>query len=151
MIKVLSSQTELIEQKKWQVMCSADDSAGAVAMTTDECQVRLQHFSLFTCVQTPLPGSTGKKWLQVRWEVRTIDRDSIMNTKSSAQFLSGRKKINNLFTSRSLIHCSLHTSLYCLKRKRRKKKLIELRRLNLGKQKSRKRAKVIQPDSDFKK
>lgn len=63
--QVVSSETELTEEKNWQVMCSAEDSSGKVSLTTDECQIHLQHFSLFACLQTPPEGSSGKKWLQV--------------------------------------------------------------------------------------
>ncbi|KAK7479067.1 hypothetical protein BaRGS_00029659 [Batillaria attramentaria] len=65
MIQVLSSQTELIDQKDWDVMCSDEGGSGTFCATTDECQIRLKHFSLFTSVQTPPEGTTGKKWLQV--------------------------------------------------------------------------------------
>ncbi|PVD32428.1 hypothetical protein C0Q70_07862 [Pomacea canaliculata] len=65
MIQVVSSETELTEEKNWQVMCSAEDSSGKVSLTTDECQIHLQHFSLFACLQTPPEGSSGKKWLQI--------------------------------------------------------------------------------------
>jgi hypothetical protein len=64
---VWSSQTDLVDQKDWQELCAADDASGAVAITTDECQVRLQHFSLYTCLQEPPAGAAGKKWLQVRF------------------------------------------------------------------------------------
>lgn len=66
-LQVVSSQTDLTDQKDWQELCAADDAPGAVAVTTDECQVRLQHFSLYTCLQELPAGAAGKKWLQVRF------------------------------------------------------------------------------------
>lgn len=68
-IKVLKSETELTDQKDWIVTRPANresnDDVDFVNLTPDECQLQIETFTLYTCVQTPVSNRTGKKWLQV--------------------------------------------------------------------------------------
>ncbi|XP_050393689.1 UNC5C-like protein [Patella vulgata] len=63
-ITIMESQTELASTKKWDVCCKADEQDGKCQVSQDECQILIDHFTLFTSIQTPQSGD-GKKWLQV--------------------------------------------------------------------------------------
>ncbi|KAL4218158.1 netrin receptor [Mactra antiquata] len=64
-IRVLRSETEITETKSWEAMCDRDDVSGSCYLTPDECQLKINTFTLFTCIQTPLNNVIGKKWLQI--------------------------------------------------------------------------------------
>lgn len=64
-ITVMKSETELIEQKEWMKHCSADKESGECVLTPDECQLKINSFTLYTCLQSPNGSDESKKWLQV--------------------------------------------------------------------------------------
>ena len=63
-IRVMRSETELIEQKQWEALCERTDES-LCYLTADECQLTIDTFTLYTCVQAPLDNQVGKKWLQI--------------------------------------------------------------------------------------
>lgn len=65
MIQVYFTETELLDGKKWSVLCDKDNGQGTAFFTQEECQVRITSFTLYTCVQTAPDGVVGKKWLQI--------------------------------------------------------------------------------------
>lgn len=64
-IKVMRSETDLTDQKSWATLCNQTDDSGTCYLTPDECQINIDTFTLYTCVQAPLGNCLGKKWLQI--------------------------------------------------------------------------------------
>lgn len=64
-IRVMRSETEINQSKSWETMCDRDDVTGSCCLTPDECQLQIDSFTLFTCIQAPLDNVIGKKWLQL--------------------------------------------------------------------------------------
>ncbi|OWF34958.1 UNC5C-like protein [Mizuhopecten yessoensis] len=64
-IQVMKSETDLFEQKNWQVMCKPNDKKSACVLTSSTCKLNIDTFTLYTCLQCPPDGQQGKKWLQV--------------------------------------------------------------------------------------
>lgn len=64
-IRVMCSRTELTDQKAWCAFCDRADDTGVCNLTPDECQLKIDTFTLYTCVQAPLDDCLGKKWLQI--------------------------------------------------------------------------------------
>lgn len=63
-IRVMRSKTDFIEQKSWEPICDRNDESRCY-LTSDECQLTIDMFTLYTCVQAPLDNQIGKKWLQI--------------------------------------------------------------------------------------
>ncbi|VDI36860.1 UNC5C-like protein [Mytilus galloprovincialis] len=64
-IQIMKSETELIESKDWVEHCSLTENSGACVVTPDECQLQIDSFTLYTCLQSPTGSDDCKKWLQV--------------------------------------------------------------------------------------
>ena len=64
-IKVMKSETELTESKEWNEYCNVQDETGLCVLTPDECQLRIDRFTLYTCLQSPTDTEDCRKWLQV--------------------------------------------------------------------------------------
>lgn len=64
-IRVMRSETELTHKKTWTAACEEGDTTGTCNLTPDECQLNIDTFTLYTCIQTPLDNTIGKKWLQI--------------------------------------------------------------------------------------
>lgn len=64
-IQVMKSETELIESKEWVEHCSFSENSGTCVVTPDECQLKIDSFTLYTCLQSPTGSDDCKKWLQV--------------------------------------------------------------------------------------
>lgn len=64
-IRVMRSETELTHQKTWKEVCNQGDNSGICYLTPDECQLNIETFTLYTCIQTPVEHMIGKKWLQI--------------------------------------------------------------------------------------
>jgi hypothetical protein len=64
-IRVMRSETELTHQKTWEEVCNQGDNSGICYLTPDECQLNIETFTLYTCIQTPVENMIGKKWLQI--------------------------------------------------------------------------------------
>lgn len=64
-IKIMVSETELTHQKEWDVLCEAREEMGKCVVSQEECQVKLEHFSLLTSIQCRPDSSPGKKWIQI--------------------------------------------------------------------------------------
>ncbi|XP_046567858.1 UNC5C-like protein [Haliotis rubra] len=64
-IKIMVSETELTHQKEWNVLCEAKEEAGKCVVTQDECQVKLDHFSLLSSIQCRPDSHFSKKWIQI--------------------------------------------------------------------------------------
>ncbi|ESO89509.1 hypothetical protein LOTGIDRAFT_165101 [Lottia gigantea] len=63
-IQIMESETELTGNKQWEVYCQAVEDERKCKVTQDECQILIDHFTLFTSIQTPQNGD-GHKWLQI--------------------------------------------------------------------------------------
>ncbi|XP_033727408.1 UNC5C-like protein [Pecten maximus] len=64
-IQVMKSETDLFSAKKWEVMCKPNDANGSCVLTTSTCQLNINTFTLYTCLQCPPAGELGRKWLQI--------------------------------------------------------------------------------------
>lgn len=65
-IRVMRSKTELTSKKAWETAVNDRDSPSQlVYLTSDECQLNIDTYSLYTCIHAPIDGNIGKKWLQV--------------------------------------------------------------------------------------
>ncbi|XP_060069834.1 UNC5C-like protein [Ylistrum balloti] len=64
-IQVMKSETDLFSQKKWEVMCTPNSKSEACVLTSSTCQLNIDTFTLYTCLQCPPEGELGRKWLQV--------------------------------------------------------------------------------------
>lgn len=64
-IKIMKSETELTESKEWNEYCNVEDDTGLCVLTPDECQLRIDTFTLYTCLQSPTDTEDCRKWLQV--------------------------------------------------------------------------------------
>lgn len=62
-VQVWSSETNLLENKQWNVTPTADDGSEPYAILANECQIQLAHFTLYTCLAQG--GQLTKKWLQL--------------------------------------------------------------------------------------
>ncbi|KAH3802218.1 hypothetical protein DPMN_155891, partial [Dreissena polymorpha] len=64
-IRVLRSETELTERKHWTPVCDRDTSSAKCFFSQDECELIIDRFTLYTCIQEPRGDCAGKKWLQL--------------------------------------------------------------------------------------
>lgn len=64
-IKIMKSETELTESKEWNEYCNVEDDTGLCVLTPDECQLKIDTFTLYTCLQSPIDTEDCRKWLQV--------------------------------------------------------------------------------------
>jgi len=64
-VKVMRSETEIDGVKEWQEMCDSDGRTDKCCLTADECQLVIDTFTLYTCIQAPLEDNPGRKWLQI--------------------------------------------------------------------------------------
>lgn len=64
-IQVMRSETDVFSNTKWEVMNKPDEKSDACVFTSDLCQLNIDTFTLYTCLQCPPTGQLGKKWLQI--------------------------------------------------------------------------------------
>lgn len=64
-IVVMRSETDLYEDKQWAEMCGQESQGDNCSLTSDECRLKINSFTLFTCIQRPLRNLKMAKWLQI--------------------------------------------------------------------------------------
>lgn len=64
-IVVMRSETDLYEDKQWATMCGQESQGDNCSLTSDECRLKINSFTLFTCIQRPLRNLKMAKWLQI--------------------------------------------------------------------------------------
>jgi len=61
----MKSETDLVGEKNWKIWCQPEDTSGACVITPDECQLKIDTFTLYTCLQQAPEDQTGGKWVQI--------------------------------------------------------------------------------------
>jgi hypothetical protein len=96
-IKIMKSETELTESKEWNEYCNVEDDTGLCVLTPDECQLRIDTFTLYTCLQSPTDTEDCRKWLQVA--AFSMPLKSNINHQqvriNVREYRMGNKKVNN--------------------------------------------------------
>ena len=64
-IVVLRSETDLHGDKHWTEMCGQENQDGVCRLSSDECILQIDTFTLYTCIQRPLRNLKMAKWLQI--------------------------------------------------------------------------------------
>ncbi|XP_062578127.1 UNC5C-like protein [Saccostrea cucullata] len=64
-IVVMRSETDLYGDKSWIELYSQENKDDKCSLSSDECRLTINTFTLYTCIQRPLRNLKMAKWLQI--------------------------------------------------------------------------------------